>query len=112
MTGESRERVPFFQREVLPADCVMDFVVRRQAAIAPVCVLLSAFLGLHFFAIWLPLNYALFDLYLLIRGGARRGSINRGSGAVRAVLRLSPRIMILTAFFLGYLGTEFHQAIW
>ena len=54
---------------------------------------------------WLPLNYLLFDIYLLARGAGRRGSFAGCSPVVREFLRASPVLMVPGAFFLGLAGS-------
>ncbi|HOX05822.1 MAG TPA: hypothetical protein PK280_05430 [Planctomycetota bacterium] len=62
-------------------------------------------------ALWLPLNFLLFDLYLLARAGLRLGSADKTSRSAVRMLRLSPLLMVISAFILGLVGSGLRQAL-
>lgn len=60
---------------------------------------------------WLPLNYVLFDLYLVLRGRFRGATWGQSSRPTRIFLQLSPLLMLPTSFVLGMLGTGLHGGL-
>lgn len=60
-------------------------------------------------ACWLPLNYLLFDLYLLARGGRSEFVWHQASLWVKGFAEASPMLMMFSAVIMGSLGTRLYE---
>jgi len=110
--------VPAAEGAAQSLESAMDGIFQLQSAAAIAWVLVTGMLlcgQSPVVMLWLPLNYALFDLYLFAREGLGhlfgRSSYARCSKAARNFLRLSPVLMVVTTPFLGAAGSGLHAAL-
>ncbi len=108
MEGEQEHRSFVLTREGTSPDSALRAVLPMQVGIG---IFWFVFCGLLLcpchgpIGVWLPLNYLLFDVYLLVRDGLSGNCYRRSSRRAKAFLRVSPLVMVPAALCLGLLGS-------